>query len=77
VAELLEPEDLAFVRTGDRHPFDFWYRDDRTARFCGNEPDEHWWEATDGITDPMAWEQIAKMPNPQRVQLDPIPQRPS
>lgn len=72
-----EPPDLSFVRTGDKWPFTFWWRDDST----NTGMDRHWRiaaisaDAVDPETfardeDPITWAQVLAMPNPYLVHLE-------
>lgn len=74
MAELIEPEDLRFVRTGKSWPWRFWYRDDATARSTYGkdddfDPERRWWDCADEYAQdgPSRWDEVADQPDPQLV----------
>lgn len=73
MAELIEPEDLSFVRTGVGWPFTFWQRDDETAQdpFVEAKDGERWWDCADGdgVEGPFDWRHVAAQADPQLVKF--------
>lgn len=73
MAELIEPGDGSFVRTGDGWPYTFWQRDDETARDAGVEAKtgERWWDCGDEGAEegPFDWLHVAAQSDPQLVEF--------
>lgn len=70
-----ELPDGSFVRTGDRHPYKWWERDDGANIESGYGAGHHWWDCAydDGGPDgPLTWEEILAQSNPMLIQLTPL-----
>ena len=70
-----ELPDGSFVRTGDRHPYKFWQRDDGAAIESGYGSEHRWFDCTydDGGPDgPLTWEEVLIQPEPMHVSFTPL-----